>query len=790
MAIILEGSGTVTGITTFTTPLDDIKFDSIEVTGIATASTFQVGTGVSIGNPRLQNIALYTNDTEFVTVDNAGNVGFGTTNAQIAAQASNAKVINAGIVTANQYYGNQLTAVGSRVTGVGTFENGLDITGNIVNGLNVSAGIATLAADVSIADKIIHTGDTNTTIRFPSADTVTVETNGTEAIRIDSSARFLLGTTSARTSVGAVGDPFFQQEGLGSDTGAMSIIRNTNSAAGSYLVLGKTRGTSDGSNTIVQDDDTIGSILFAPADGNDVNQVCASLTAIMDGTPGSNDVPGALTFQTTADSGSQPSERMRITSTGDVSIGNPTVAFPSGTGLQVYNASVPRIKLTNSTTGVASGDGFQIYVTGSSVILDQKENAEMRFYTNGTEALRIDSSGRLLAGSTTNHASFGTLLQASSASSTGSLSLNRYSANAYSSYVYFFKSRNASVDGQTVVQDGDNLGGVLFYGSDGTNAASAAGIYGEVDGTPGDGDMPGRLVFKTTPDGTEAGVERMRIHSNGNVSIGNDPTVASDTLLHVEKAAEVNVILDGSTSTLGARITLKNSNTTANSYNQIDFADAGGQSTSTIKAINTDQTNNYGELVFLTRSAQGSPPAERMRIDSDGNVDIEDGNLVIKTSGHGIDFSATGNSGHITDAELLTDYERGQWNPGFTFGGGNSGWGWSSEGHYEKIGNVVTCIGYLDFNAKGSSTGVAKIIGLPYTVADIMEQTSQEGSGNFSYFANMNTNGYSFYSMWLNGGSTNMTVQRHNNSTAVSQANDGDFASNTQIRIWCSYFTG
>ena len=121
MAIILEGSGTVTGITTFTTPLDDIKFDSIEVTGIATAATFQVGTGVSIGNPRLQNLSLYTNDTEFVTVDNVGIVGFGTTNAQIAAQASNAKVINAGIVTANQYYGNQITAAGVRITGVSTF---------------------------------------------------------------------------------------------------------------------------------------------------------------------------------------------------------------------------------------------------------------------------------------------------------------------------------------------------------------------------------------------------------------------------------------------------------------------------------------------------------------------------------------------------------------------------------------------------------------------------------------------------------------------------------------------
>ena len=148
MAIILEGSGTVTGITTFTTPLDDIKFDSIEVTGIATAATFQVGTGVSIGNPRLQNLSLYTNDTEFVTVDNVGNVGFGTTNAQIAAQASNAKVINAGIVTANQYYGNQITAAGVRITGVSTFAAVTGTTGTFSGA--VSTGALTVAGATNV----------------------------------------------------------------------------------------------------------------------------------------------------------------------------------------------------------------------------------------------------------------------------------------------------------------------------------------------------------------------------------------------------------------------------------------------------------------------------------------------------------------------------------------------------------------------------------------------------------------------------------------------------------------
>ena len=116
MAIILEGSGTVTGITTFVTPLDDIKFDSIEVTGIVTATTFQAGTGVSMGSPRTQNLSLYTNDSEWVTVDNIGNVGFGTTNAQIAADSNNEKVINAGIITCNYLYGDVSNATGGGVS--------------------------------------------------------------------------------------------------------------------------------------------------------------------------------------------------------------------------------------------------------------------------------------------------------------------------------------------------------------------------------------------------------------------------------------------------------------------------------------------------------------------------------------------------------------------------------------------------------------------------------------------------------------------------------------------------
>ncbi len=134
--------------------------------------------------------------------------------------------------------------------------------------------------------------------------------------------------------------------------------------------------------------------------------------------------------------------------------------------------------------------------------------------------------------------------------------------------------------------------------------------------------------------------------------------------------------------------------------------------------------------------------------------------------------------------------ERGTWTPAFTFGGGNANWDWVSEGHYQKVGQVVTCIGQLDFNAKntGYSTGAACITGLPYTVGDVMANTSQEGAGSFTFYANMGTSSYSSYDFWVSGGGTNAYVQRHTDATSISNASADDFQSNTQLRFYITYF--
>jgi hypothetical protein len=63
-------------------------------------------------------------------------------------------------------------------------------------------------------------------------------------------------------------------------------------------------------------------------------------------------------------------------------------------------------------------------------------------------------------------------------------------------------------------------GTINFVGADGTNLIEGASIRGEVDGTPGSNDMPGRLTFHTTSDGESSPTERMRIDSSGRLGVG------------------------------------------------------------------------------------------------------------------------------------------------------------------------------------------------------------------------------------------------------------------------------
>jgi len=185
--------------------------------------------------------------------------------------------------------------------------------------------------------------------------------SGSERARIDSSGRLLVGTSST-SSTGNV-DGKIQVESTGSDS-AVAVKRSSNNGGGPYISLGKSRGTGVGQHTIVQQDDDLGAILFSGADGNDTATLGASIVAKVDGTPGSNDMPGRLVFSTTADGASSPTERVRIESNGKTKFsgsvyGIETTITASDFDLNDGNFfTCGAIAIPNPTNGVAGMSGL------------------------------------------------------------------------------------------------------------------------------------------------------------------------------------------------------------------------------------------------------------------------------------------------------------------------------------------------------------------------------------------------------------------------------------------------
>ena len=226
------------------------------------------------------------------------------------------------------------------------------------------------------------------------------------------------------------------------------------------------------------------------------------------------------------------SERLRITSAGNVGIG--TTSAQQLLHVNSSGASGGQIQLTNASTGAASTDGVLIGYDGSNdVIINNQEATALKLYTSGTERARIDSSGRLLVGTssavtTTNALTAKLQAQGTSAFDTG-IAGGLWEASSNPFQFHLVKSRGATVGTHTVVQNGDGLGRIVFGGSDGTDFEAAAYVECFVDGTPGANDMPGRLVFSTTADGASSPTERMRISQNGTSAFYNTGFVIPNT---------------------------------------------------------------------------------------------------------------------------------------------------------------------------------------------------------------------------------------------------------------------
>ena len=317
-----------------------------------------------------------------------------------------------------------------------------------------ATGVTTVQAGSVSAPAITTTGDTNTGMYFPAADTIAFTEGGVESMRIDSSGNMGLGTTSPASRLDVSGVISLQGTTLPSAGTSRIYSRSSDSStyiqtatSGSINLLDGSQNTMavfgastlqfmTGNSERVRID-TSGNVLvggtaqsgtanrLAVFSGNKFGLSIIDTTAQAGGVGGALNLGGnyrttgdaqaftrieaakenstdnnfayAMAFSTTPNGGTF-TERMRITSTGNVGIG---LSGPSRE-LTVYGTS-PSVQLQNASTGTASTDGLQIQQSGLDAYIWNWESGAQVFATSGTEQMRIDSSGNLLVGTTSSN---------------------------------------------------------------------------------------------------------------------------------------------------------------------------------------------------------------------------------------------------------------------------------------------------------------------------------------------------------------------------------------------------
>jgi len=212
------------------------------------------------------------------------------------------------------------------------------------------------------------------------------------------------------------------------------------------------------------------------------------------------------------------------TSAGRVGIGT----TGPGTLLDLSTTTSAKLNLTYPGFGIAT---LASDSTGSLLLQADEANTQassiIQFKIDGGEKARLDSSGRLLVGTSTSEASITSAFQIVGSGFAGTQLIYRPDNNTFGSTLYFMKSRGSTISSKTIIQSGDYIGRIGFYGADGSADVQAAEIAAYVDGTPGTNDMPGRLVFSTTPDGSASPTPRMTITNGGNILTNTTSTYSA-----------------------------------------------------------------------------------------------------------------------------------------------------------------------------------------------------------------------------------------------------------------------